>query len=112
MKGYEDKKREAWLEPKLPIIYNCLSTCIMIVYNLKKINSFNKNCIKKYENTLNFKITKCPFCGDEKLVKWGKYTRNVIYYKDNEKHEDTIEIKRIRCNGCKKTHSIIPTYLL
>lgn len=94
------------------IIYNCLSTNIMIIYNLKKINSFNKKSIADYENTLNFNISECPNCGSSKLIKWGKYIRNVIYYKNNKKYENIIEIKRISCNECKKTHSIIPDFLV
>lgn len=84
----------------------------MIIYNSKKINSFNKNCIKNYEETLNFNISECPSCGSSKLIKWGGYTRNAIYYKNGKKYENIIEIKRIRCNNCKKTHSIIPDFLV
>lgn len=84
----------------------------MIIYNSKKINTFNEKSIKKYEDTLNFNISKCPNCNSLKLIKWGKYTRNVVYYKNGKKYENTIEIKRIRCNDCKKTHSIIPSFLV
>lgn len=84
----------------------------MIAYNSKKIKCFSKICIKEYENTLNFNIFNCPNCNSDKLIKWGTYTRNVVYYKNNEKIEETIQIKRIKCNNCNKTHSIIPTFLI
>lgn len=84
----------------------------MIIYNSIKSNSFNKICIKKYEETLNFNISKCPCCNSYDLIKWGSYTRNVIYYKNGRKYEETIEIKRIMCKSCNKTQSIIPNFLV
>ena len=84
----------------------------MIIYNLKKIKKFSKKYIIEYENTLNFNIFSCPHCKSNKLEKWGKYTRNIIYYKNNQKYEDVIEIKRFRCKNCNKTQSVIPNFLV
>jgi len=83
----------------------------MIAYNLKNVKSSLKN-IKIYEEMENFKIKNCPCCGSEEIIKWGKYTRNVVSYENKEKREYVIEIKRIKCKECNKTQSIIPTFLI
>ena len=74
--------------------------------------SFNKICIKNYEDTLNFNISRCPYCNSYGLIKWGTYTRNIVYYKNSKKCENTIQIKRIMCKNCNKTQSIIPNFLV
>ena len=83
----------------------------MITYNLKKVK-FVKNDIKDYEETKNFYIFSCPCCNSENIIKWGVYTRNVVYFKNNKKYEMTIKIKRIKCKDCNKTQSIIPNFLV
>ena len=108
MKGEKDKKGRC-AGTHLPITYNCLSTCTMITYNLKKVK-FTKKIIKEYEETENFYISSCPCCNSEKIIKWGSYTRNVIYYKNGKKYETTIKIKRIKCKDCGHTQSIIPNF--
>jgi len=107
----KDKKRKFVLKHKLPITYNCLSTSDMINYNCLKVNNFNKKCIKEYEEYENFNIKTCPKCESEVIIKWGTYTRNIIYYKKGKKYEDTIQIKRIKCKNCNKTQSIIPIFI-
>ena len=84
----------------------------MIIHYSTKVKSFNKICIYKYEQTENFNIRKCPNCNSEDYIKWGGYERNVVYFKNGKKYENTIKIKRIRCNNCKSTHSIIPSFLI
>lgn len=83
----------------------------MIIYNNQNVKNFSKKNIKKYEETENFIINGCPKCGNKEIIKWGAYERNVIYYKNGEKIEKTIKIKRIRCKKCGKTHAIIPSFL-
>lgn len=84
----------------------------MIIHYSTKVKNFNKKCINEYEQSENFNIRKCPNCNREHYIKWGSYTRNVVYFKNGKKYESTIKIKRIRCNDCKATHSIIPSFLV
>ena len=84
----------------------------MIIHYSTKVKKFSKKNIYEYEQTENFNIRNCPHCGSDDYIKWGSYKRNVVYFKNNQKCENTIEIKRIRCNNCKKTHSIIPAFLV
>lgn len=111
MKGMEDKKWKLCCNTTSDNPF-CLSTNIMIIHYSTKVKIFNKKCINEYEQSENFNIRKCPNCNSVNHIKWGNYTRNVVYFKNGKKCENTIKIKRIRCNDCKTTHSIIPSYLV
>ena len=84
----------------------------MIIHYSTKVKCFNKICIDEYEQTENFNIGECPNCNHTDYIRWGSYERNVVYFKNGKKYENTITMKRIRCKRCKKTHSIIPAFLV
>lgn len=84
----------------------------MIIHYSTKVKKFSKKNIYKYEETENFNIKGCPHCGSDDYIRWGNYERNIVYFKNGIKHEETIKIKRIKCNNCNKTHSIIPAFLI
>lgn len=95
----------------------------MILLNSKKINIFsakdkiNKNickCVKQleaeiyeYENNLNYGYLSCSNCHSDKLIGYGNYERNVVIAGFSFK----INIKRVLCKKCGKTHAIIPSFL-
>ena len=95
----------------------------MILLNYKKCNTFlNKNeyvakkdklkqleeYIKEYENENNYGYLICPNCESDKLILWGKYSRNIgiygVYY--------SINIRRVKCKECNKTHALIPSFIM
>lgn len=88
----------------------------MIILDSKKINSeiekSGKNFMETlniYENTSNFGYNVCPNCKSSKLIRWGKYERNVIGYgKNNELQSEVITIQRVKCKSCGKTHALLP----
>ena len=84
----------------------------MLIYNSQKVNSKKiEEIIKKYEETNNIMGFVCPHCGGKESTYYGSYRRNVIEI--NEKRvETTINIKRLKCSGCGKTHAVIPTFLI
>ncbi len=54
------------------------------------------------------KPERCPKCGlKETLIRWGRYVRLVM--RGEEKNE--IEIQRMRCKECGKTHALLPDFL-
>lgn len=95
----------------------------MILLNSKKSNIFsakdkiNKNiskCVKQleleineYENTLNYGYITCSNCHSNKLINYGSYERNVVIAGVCLK----INIKRVLCKHCGRTHAIIPSFL-
>lgn len=48
----------------------------------------------------------CPKCFAKHFTFWGRYTRKL-----RPSYEE-IEIKRVLCSDCLKTHSILPTFIL
>ena len=84
----------------------------MIIHYSTKVKKFSKKCICEYEQTENFNFGKCPNCNSNTYIRWGNYERNIVYFKNGKKYENTIKIKRIRCNNCGKTHAIIPAFLV
>lgn len=83
----------------------------MISYNVQKVKFFATK-LKMYAENENYKIEECPNCQSKELIRWGKYKRNIVYYEKGQKQEKTIEIRRIRCKGCGKTHAIIPCFIV
>ena len=92
----------------------------MILINSKKINPLFLNdkyeiekYLEEYENTLNYGYMECPCCSSTNLIKWGTYERNLIFFDNNYNcNSRIVKIKRIKCNGCGKTHSLLPDGLV
>ena len=56
-----------------------------------------------------FKATPCPGCkAIGKFNMHGSYSRHVIFFDDNKTKHKRIEIKRIKCISCKRTHAVMP----
>ncbi|QGT99487.1 hypothetical protein SYNTR_1186 [Candidatus Syntrophocurvum alkaliphilum] len=73
-----------------------------------KANKISKYIKTTVNNTFPH-ILECPCCKARiKLYRHGYYYRNVIYYKK----EYQIKICRYYCRSCKKTTSLIPSFLL
>lgn len=81
---------------------------IMVTVSSQKIKGFSQ---KYYDNliiNLDFHKLICP-CGQTgQLIKHGKYTRSV---KTPEKLMP-LEIKRLKCKACSKTHALMPEFLV
>ena len=112
MKGKERQKNGSCVSSTTSDNPFCLSTSNMIIHYSTKVKKFSKKNIYKYEETENFNIKGCPHCGSDDYIRWGNYERNIVYFKNGIKYEETIKIKRIKCNNCNKTHSIIPAFLI
>lgn len=82
----------------------------MLILNLKKINSFFKENLDIYTKLSNYGHLECPNCHSSALIKYGSYTRNVIYISDdNLKIESCIlKVQRVKCKSCGKTHALLP----
>ena len=85
----------------------------MILLNSKKINRKKEKVeeieekIQKYEEEINYGGLCCK-CGNREFSIHGEYERNVI----KEGKEYKIKIKRVKCTRCRKTHGILPDFLL
>lgn len=84
----------------------------MIIYNSSKVN--NKNItkkIKEYEELNNITGCCCLNCGSKDFLYYGSYQRNIVEIA-GERIETVINIKRLQCCKCKKTHAVIPSFLI
>ena len=83
----------------------------MIILNLKNFKS-NLNqfqIIQFYKATDDFYSLECPSCKSDNLIKWSSYQRTVYYSDENNKLKcELLEIKRVRCQKCHKTHALLP----
>lgn len=84
----------------------------MIIQETEKVNRKISIKIKKYEEQLNITSIKCPNCESSEYEYYGSYIRNILYLEKEKLIEKTIKIKRIRCQGCGKTHAIIPDFII
>lgn len=82
----------------------------MILQKSIKVNNLNE-IIKQIE-AYNVQGFKCPNCGSEDFVYYGKYKRFLIVMIDNEKKEELVEIKRVKCKDCGRTHAILPDFII
>lgn len=78
--------------------------------------NYTCNLKKDYENyieNINTENFICPNCKAKgRLSKHGHYERNIIIYENLEVREDKIKILRLICNSCKKTHAILPDFII
>lgn len=81
----------------------------MILVKMTKVNRNQKisEKINIYEQTINFSGLKC-ICGNRDFDIHGSYVRNVVDVED----EYIINIKRVKCRRCHKTHALIPDFLM
>ncbi len=83
----------------------------MIILNFKNFKSKQEQneILEMYKNTDDFYGLECPNCKSDELIKWSSYIR-VIYYLDELKNlkRELLEIKRVRCQKCRKTHALLP----
>ena len=83
----------------------------MIILYSKNINSFS-NILNNYENLDYTPHLICPHCKSQNIIKWGSYNRNLYYIQDNIIKHKVINILRVRCKGCRKTHALIPSFIV
>ena len=83
----------------------------MIILNFKnfKSNQEQITILEMYKRTNDFYNLECPYCQSDEFIKWSSYVR-IIYYLDNKNNlkEELLEIKRVRCQKCQKTHALLP----
>ena len=83
----------------------------MIILNSKnfKSNQEQIEILKLYKNTDEFYGLECPCCKSDEFIKWSSYVRVIYYIDENKKLKgELLEIKRIKCKKCQKTHALIP----
>ena len=85
----------------------------MITLIRKNNNTINKFCvnINQYNEAMDKLISYKLECGcgiKGNCIKYGKYKRTLII---NDKKE-TIYLQRIYCKHCKKTHTIMPIFIV
>ena len=83
----------------------------MIILNSKNFKSKQEQSeiLEIYKTTDEFYGLECPHCKSDESIKWGSYIR-VIYYLDKNKNlkGELLEIKRVKCLKCQKTHALLP----
>lgn len=94
------------LKTKTINIFNVKSSINLL--DLKELIGDLSNLIHDYEITDNFGYIECPNCHSDKLIKYGTYERNIGIQGEFEK----INIKRVMCKECGKTHALIPSFIL
>ena len=80
---------------------NILSDIIIIIYseNVKHYFGFLGT---RYDVYLN----RCPFCGNQRLIRWGYYQRQA------QPLHSAVRIQRVRCKKCRRTTNVLPSFLL
>ena len=84
----------------------------MIILNFNNFKSNHEQQIKifeLYKEADDFYDLECPYCKSDEFIKWGSYVRVIFYSDENNKLKgDLLEIKRVRCKKCHKTHALLP----
>lgn len=99
----------------------------MIICFNNKINNFNENNLKSfcsysernlYIQSLMPDITDihrniCPCChAKNKLIKYGKYERNISILIDDYVENYRVSVRRVICNSCNHTHALLPNFIV
>ena len=93
----------------------------------EKINSFNENNLKNFSSykernlyiqSLMPDITDihenvCPCChAKNKLIKYGKYERNLSILVNDNIEIYRVSVQRVICNSCNHTHALLPNFIV
>ncbi len=84
----------------------------MIISNkIDKLNTYLSIHTSSYEffNFVNIKDFVCPICGCSDLISHGIYSRRLV---NDSGDSISINIYRIKCKCCTKTHAIIPSFII
>lgn len=99
----------------------------MIICFNDKINNFNENNLKSFSTyseqashiqALMPDITDidkniCPSChAKNKLIKYGKYERNISILVDDSIQNYTVSVQRLICTSCNHTHALLPNFVV
>ena len=86
-------------------------TYMIILFSTK--SKYNFNYFKKYyDSMVNLPYIECPNCKSTNIIKWGVYKRKINYLTKNTLEFNIINIKRVKCKECGKTHALIPCYIV
>jgi len=81
----------------------------MIQFFIKFCKSFYQRKYDKFTNSLNFFSLKCAKCKSVGCCsRHGYYTRNIV----TDEGKQLIEILRVRCKHCKRTHALLPNWIV
>ena len=99
----------------------------MIICFNNKINNFNEKNLKSFSSysernsyiqSLMPDITDihrniCPCChAKNKLIKYGKYERNISILIDDNVENYSVSVQRVICNSCNHTHALLPNFIV
>lgn len=75
---------------------------MIIAYLGQSVKSYLENFLRFLENL----ELRCPFCNESTVVH-GNYQRHIhiadrVFY---------LPIQRVKCNGCNKTHAVLPDFI-
>jgi transposase-like protein len=80
-----------------------------ILFKLNNLNVSDKELFKAFLPS----ETICPGCGAKRrLYPHGSYTRYMISSINGHRIGQHINIKRVKCQSCKRTHALIPDILI
>ena len=80
----------------------------MITIFIKKSNSFSQNSYNQIIKHLPFHNLRCTCGQNGTLIKHAYYTRSIKVLGDLV----DLKVLRVRCKSCKKTHSILPDWIV
>lgn len=99
----------------------------MIICFLKKIKNFCENNLKNFDNfeqrekymqslmpdLSDVSDNICPHCNAKnKLVRFGKYNRNLSVLVDNTLENYCVSVQRVICKSCGSTHALLPDFIV
>ncbi len=92
----------------------------MIICFNDKINNFNEKILNNYESLQSLmpklsdvKDCMCPYCKRKNaLINYGHYNRNISIYSNNQIKNYYVTIQRVQCKGCKRTHALLPNFVV
>ena len=99
----------------------------MIICFNNKINNFNEKNLKSFSSysernsyiqSLMPDITDihrniCPCChAKNKLIKYGKYERNISILVNDTVENYRLSVQRVICNSCNHTHALLPNFIV
>ena len=84
----------------------------MILLYSQKCNTNFENILNYYYSVDIYSYCECPFCFSNDFIKWGKYQRGVYFISNGKIVFRSIDIQRVKCKHCRKTHALLPSIIV
>lgn len=84
-----------------------------IICKLNQLKISDQELYDHFLNTFDPLLQVCPHCGAAaNFIKAGSYSRYLIHIADGSRQDLIVDVRRLQCRNCERTHAVLPDLLI